>query len=295
MSQPIFKIVDKLPEKNLTTRMLSALDSVVPGEWKNIVGFENTIKLVTGEKDQTRIQKIGERAIALFNDKTQGYQSGLWLYQTVDSVQGLGGVATFLNKIGGSIKMLSFLQSITPSPETTQAVDFGVKLVTEVVAFCKINGIPGDRITDFVKSLADCRHEALMRMAALICVDGVLPLGPHFMDKALSLLDKTGVSGLAENKAFGKISSMIPGDTPDKQLGFIKEGVGGVQGWMKSFVDTKKLTTESITEKLHGIVTNVSSKADWIAAAVDVSTNYFEHTGIQTVARSLISRAAAEV
>ena len=230
MSQPIFKLVDKLPEKNLTTRMLGALDSVVPGEWKNIVGFENTIKHVTGEKDQARIQKIGERAIALYNDKTQGYQSGLWLYQTVDSVQGLGGMASFLNKVGGSVKFLGFLQSITPSPETTQAVDFGVKLVTEVVAFCKINGIPGDSISDFVKSLADCRHEALMRMAALICVDGVLPLGPHFMDKALSLLDKTGVSGLAENKAFGKINSMIPGDTPDKQLGFIKDGVDGVQG-----------------------------------------------------------------
>ncbi|MBS0266180.1 MAG: hypothetical protein JSS02_29895 [Planctomycetes bacterium] len=295
MSQAIYQIVDKLPEKNLTTRMLGALDSIVPGEWKNIVGFENTIKLVTGAKDQARIQKIGERAIALYNDKTQGYQTGLWLYQTVDSVQGLGGMASFLNKIGSSVGFLSFLQSITPSPETTQAVDFGVKLVTEIVAFCKINGIPGDGIGDFVESLADCRHEALMRMAALICVDGVLPLGPHFMDKALSMLDSSGVSGLAQNKAFGKISSMIPGGSTEKQLGYIKEGVTGVQGWMKSFVDTKQLTTESVTEKLRGVVSNVGSKADWIAAAVDVSTNYFEHTGTQTVARSLISRAAAEV
>jgi hypothetical protein len=86
-----------------------------------------------------------------------------------------------------------------------------------------------ERITDLVESLMDCRHERLMRMAALICVDGMLPLGPHFMDKALSLLDKTGVSGLAESKAFGKISTMIPGGTPEKQLAFIKEGVGGVQ------------------------------------------------------------------
>ena len=64
---------------------------------------------------------------------------------------------------------------------------------------------------------------------------------------------------------------------------------------MKSFVETKKLTTESITEKLHGVVSNIGSKADWIAAMIDVSTNYFEHTGTQTVARSLISRAAGEV
>src|SRR5262249_5469359 len=157
------------------------------------------IKHVTRETNQARIQKIGERAIALYNDKTQGYQRGLWLYQTVDSVQGLGGFASFVNKLGESVSFLGFLRKITPQADTTQAVDFAVKLVTEVVAFCKINGIPGDRITDFVESLADCRHEALMRMAALIAVDGVLPLGPDFMDKALSLLDKTGVAGLAEN------------------------------------------------------------------------------------------------
>jgi hypothetical protein len=295
MSKSIYQIVDDLPAKSLTTRLLGALDWVVPGEWQNIVGFENTIRHVTGEKDEKRIQKIGERAIALYNDKTQGYQRALWLYQTVDSVQGLGGFASFLDKIGESVKMLGFLRKITPQADTTQAVDFGVKLVTEIVAFCQVNGIPGDRITDFVESLADMRHEALMRMAALITVDGVLPLGPDFMEKALGLLDKTGVTGLQENKAFGKIGAMIPGETATKQLGFIKEGIGGVSGWMKSFVSRKNLTSESITSKLRGTIGNLESKGDWIAASVDMTTNYFEHTGIQSVARSLISRAAGEV
>lgn len=295
MSKSIYELVDDLPAKSLTTRLLSALDWVVPGEWQNVVGFENTIQHVTGEKDQQRIQEIGERAIALYNDKSQGYQRAVWLYQTVDTAQGLGGFATFLDKIGESVKFLGFLRKITPQADTTQAVDFGVKLVTEVVAFCKINGIPGDRITDFVESLADMRHEALMQMAALITVDGVLPLGPDFMDKALGLLDKTGVTGLQENKAFDQIKSMVPGGSPDKQLGFIKEGIGGVTGWMKSFVDQKNLTSESITSKLRGTIGNLESKGDWIAASVDMTTNYFEHTGIQSVARSLISRAAGEV
>ena len=93
-------------------------------------------------------------------------------------MQGLGGFASFVNKIGESVSFLSFLQKVTPQADTTQAVDFGVKLVAEIVAFCKINGIPGEGIGDFVESLADMRHEALMRMAALITVDGVLPLGP---------------------------------------------------------------------------------------------------------------------
>ena len=79
MSKPIYKIVDELPATNMTVRMLQALDWVVPGQWKNVVGFENTVKEVTGESDQAFIQKVGERAIALYNDKSQGYQRALWL------------------------------------------------------------------------------------------------------------------------------------------------------------------------------------------------------------------------
>ena len=47
MSQSIFKLVDELPKDNLTVKSLKALDFVIPGEWKNLVGFENTIRTVT--------------------------------------------------------------------------------------------------------------------------------------------------------------------------------------------------------------------------------------------------------
>jgi hypothetical protein len=36
------------------------------------------------------------------------------------------------------------------------------------------------------------------------------------------------------------------------------------------------------------------SKLDYVAAFLDMSTNYYEHTGTQTVARNLILRAAQE-
>ena len=39
--------------------------------------------------------------------------------------------------------------------------------------------IRGDGIGDFVKSLSDYRDEGLMRVAALVCLDGLLPLGPE--------------------------------------------------------------------------------------------------------------------
>jgi len=65
--------------------MLRSLDFVAPGQWQNVVGFENTIRTVTGETDESLIQQIGERAIYLYNDRSQGYQRAMWLYQTVDS------------------------------------------------------------------------------------------------------------------------------------------------------------------------------------------------------------------
>ncbi|NES87636.1 MAG: hypothetical protein F6K10_43480, partial [Moorea sp. SIO2B7] len=85
MSKPIFELVDELPTNNMTVKMLRALDFVVPGEWQNIVGFENMIREVTGEDDEEMIQQIGDRAVWLYNDKSQGYQRAMWLYQTVDS------------------------------------------------------------------------------------------------------------------------------------------------------------------------------------------------------------------
>jgi hypothetical protein len=295
MAQSIYKLVDDLPAKSMTTRMLGALDWVVPGEWKNIVGFENTIRAVTGETDQTRIQRIGERAIHLFNDKSQGYQSAVWLYQTVDSVQKLGGMAAFTNKLSTSFGFLKFLGRITPKSDTTQAVDFGIKTVTEIVAFCKINGIPGDSVGQFVESLADYRHEALMRMAALISVDGLLPLGPEFLDKTLSLLDKTGAGALEGNAAFQKIRSMIPGGNTADQMKFIQKGVGETKNWMGSFVQKHGLTPDKIVSNLRGKISGLDGKLDYVAAVIDMSTNYYEHTGVQSVARSLISRAAAEI
>src|SRR5262249_7914798 len=156
---PIFKLVDELPEKNLTTRMLDALDFVVPGQWRNLVGFEKTIKVVTGETDEAMVQKIGERAIALYNDRSQGYQRALWLYQSIESLSNALAAAALTNKVGEKFSFLHLLNRITPKSDRAQGIDFSLKLIVELVAFCQINGIPGDSIGDFVKSLADYEGE----------------------------------------------------------------------------------------------------------------------------------------
>ncbi|MDJ0649022.1 MAG: hypothetical protein QNJ60_09980 [Xenococcaceae cyanobacterium MO_188.B19] len=296
MSKPIFELVDNLPTNNLTVMMLKSLDFVVPGQWNNLVGFENTIREVTAETDQEMIQQIGDRAIWLYNDKSQGYQKAMWLYQTVDRADSALGTAALANKVGNKIPLVGgLLTKVTPNPDKAQALDLCIKLVVELVAFCQINGIPGDSIGDFVTSLADYSGESLMRMAALICVDGLIPLGPDFILKAQSILNNTSPKELGSNSTFKQVQELIPGNNTNSQLSFIGESFDSVKGWMSNFVEDRNLTPNAIFGKFQGFLEFSENKLDYVAAFLDMTTNYYEHTGTQTLARRLIERAVAEI
>jgi len=295
MSKPIQQLVDELPTGGLTISMLKALDFVAPGEWQNTVGFVNTIKLVTGEDDEDLIQQIGERAIYLFNDKSQGYQRALWLYQTVDTTDKALGAAALANKVGETIPLLGFLNAVTPKPDKAQTIDLCLKLVAELVAFCQINGIPGDSIGDFVSSLGEYSGESLIRMVALICIDCLIPLGPDFISKGLSLVSQTNPQELTQNSTFQSIQDAIPGDNPASKLNFIGESFDSAKGWMSGIVSGNNLTPQKVVSQLQSFTDIADDKLDYLAAFLDVATNYYEHTGTQTLARRLIERAVAEI
>lgn len=295
MSKPIFQLVDELPTNNITTMALKSLDFVVPGQWNNLVGFENTIRTVTGETDKALIQQIGDRAVYLYNDRSQGYQRALWLYQTVDKTDYALGAAALANKVSEKIPFLGFLDKMTPKADKAQTIDLCLKLVVELVAFCQINGIPGDSIGDFVASLADYSGESLMRMAALICFDGLIPLGPNFLMQAQSTLSGISPSELEQNQTFSQINDSIPGNNSAGKLNFIGQSFDSVKGWMSNFVASKNLTPEKVANNLQGFIEVADDKLDYLGAFLDVSTNYYEHTGTQTLARRLIERAVAEI
>ncbi|WP_009632757.1 hypothetical protein [Synechocystis sp. PCC 7509] len=295
MSKSIFELVNELPTNNLTVSMLRSLDFVAPGEWNNLVGFENTIRTVTGETDESLIQQIGERAIFLYNDRSQGYQRAMWLYQTVDSTDKALGAAALANKVGEAVPLLGFLNKLTPKADKAQTIDLTLKLVAELVAFCQINGIPGDSIGDFVGSLADYSGESLIRMVALVCVDGLIPLGPDFISKVQSNLSQTTPQDLEKSSTFQGINSEIPGGNPAGKLSFINQSFDSVKGWMSSLVTSHNLTPQNVVGNLQKFVTVADDKLDYLAAFIDVSTNYYEHTGTQTLARRLIERAVAEI
>ncbi|MDB9519455.1 hypothetical protein PN466_21150 [Roseofilum reptotaenium CS-1145] len=296
MSKPIFELVDELPIDNITIKSLRALDFVVPGEWNNLVGFENSIRTITGEEDEEMIQAIGDRAIELFNDKAEGYQRALWLYQTVSGAGRALGAVSLANMVGDKIPLVGgLLTSLTPKPGKAQTIDLSLKVVAELLGFCSINGIPGDSIGDFVGALGDYSGESLMRMAALVCFDGLIPLGPDFLGVAADWIGGLSTSDLEQNQGFRAIEDAIPGNDQESKLGFIGESFGSVSNWMGDFVSDRGITPTNVANSLQSFVEFSDDKLDYLAAFLDVSTNYYEHTGIQTLAHRLIERAVAEI
>ncbi|MGV0023592.1 hypothetical protein [Phormidesmis priestleyi] len=295
MSKPIFELVDELPTGGTTVTALNSLDFVIPGQWQNLTGFTNTIRAVTGETDDAMIQAIGDRAVYLYNDESQGYQRAMWLYQTVDNAAGALGAAAMANKIGQDISFLGFLGNLTPKPEKVQSLDLTIKLVVELVAFCQINGIPGDSIGDFLGALGDYSGESLMRMAALVCFDGIIPLGPDFINMGLSTISQTSPDELQKNQTFKSVSPLIPGGNPAGQLGFITQSFDSVKGWMSDFVGSRHLTQESLLSNVKKYVDISADKLDYVGAFLDVAVKYYTHTGTQTLARRLVERAVAEI
>ncbi|MEM9804753.1 MAG: hypothetical protein AAF959_05690 [Cyanobacteria bacterium P01_D01_bin.56] len=295
MSKSIYELVNELPQKNLTVFALRSLDKIVPGEWENIVGFENTIRKVTGESDTALIEQIGARAIQLYNDKSEGYQRAMWLYQTIDSTGRALGQAALAGKVTENVPFLSIVNRLTPKPEKAQTIDLCAKLVTEIVAFCKINGIPGDSVGDFVKALGDYGGESLIRMVALVCFDGLVPLGPNFIKQTETVLGNLTPKDLDSNPAFKAIKGAIPGGKTDDQLTFIGASFESVKGWMGDFVESKGITPQSVVANIKTFVDVADDKMDYFGAFLDISTNYYEHTGVQTLTRRLVERAVAEI
>ncbi|MGH1393175.1 MAG: Tudor-knot domain-containing protein [Trichormus sp.] len=293
MDKSIIQLVDELPADNITVKVLKAVDFVAPSQWNNLVGFDNSIRAITGETDPRIIQRIRDKAAALYQDPQQNYQSVIRLYQTVDKADTAMAAAALANKVGEKIGFLSFLSNITPKADITQTIDLVLKIAIEIIAFCKLNGIPQPNPQQFVNSLSNnYQGAALIRMVALVCLDGLLPLGPDFLSKIHELMSGNNTPGqITQNPVFLAVNSSIPGNNPTDKLGFITQGFNSVQGWIGGFVSQTGLTPQTIFSSLGNFIQIADDNLDFVAAFLDQTTNYYEHTGIQTVAYNVIQKA----
>ncbi len=177
---------------------------------------------------------------------------------------------------------------MTPKADTTQAIDAGIKFAGELVGFTLTNGLPGDSVGDFVTSLVNYGKEEKMRIAAWLAIDCVLPLGPDFITKILGALDGP-LETISENRVFKFVSGHLPGGLGE-QRDTIKRNVEESRGYLEGMVSSQNITQEGVLAKVKEYVAIADDKLDVAAAALDLGTNTFEHTGIQTVVRRVVAQ-----
>lgn len=292
-TENIAQLVDQLPESNVTTLLLDGLDFVVPGEWRNIRSFDRQIQEVTGVSDPAALAAHRQRAVQLYTDPAQNYRKAVQVYQLVDKADLALGAAALANKLGQRIPLLSFIGRLTPKADTTQAIDLAVKLAAEAVAFSLLNGLKYERLDQFGQALSTYSGASLMRLAAIVCVDGVIPLGPDFAQGVGQLLSRTRPADLQNNAVFQRVSQAIPGANAGAQLGFLQGALDNSKSWISGFVGRNALTRDKVLAGIGRFIQISDDVLDYVGAFLDASTNYVEHTGLQTVGRLVIERTRA--
>ena len=284
----------ELDESRLTPLLLEALDWVVPGEWEDIRTLDALVEDVVGEPDP----RVAAKAREIFEDPERPYQRALRIYQAIDRADQVAAGAVLANKVGGRITALSFLERFTPKPDTVQAIDAGLKLVGEIVAFGLLEGRPElsrEGLAELQQDLAEYVSTDRVRIAAWVVVDGVLPLGPAFVDLVSDKLDEVGHGGLADSALFAKLGDFVPGDSDADKHGFVVEALAAARAWVHQLVEDKGLTKELVHGKLLSVIQGFDEGSDYLAAAIDSTTAIYRHTGTLTVARACIEDALDEV
>jgi hypothetical protein len=282
-----------LANSRVTPAVLSALDYVVPGEWTNVTSLDEMIRTQLGVVDPVAVAQIRERAVALWQQKPH-YQRALTVFRAVDTADKAVAAAVAANTLGNTFSFLGFLDKLTPKPDTAQAIDAALKLAAEVAAFALLRGLPVHSLAEaqaFPAALATYAKADMMRLAAWITIDGMLPLGPEFVQKIVTTVQGVDTSVLTANPLFTAIKGYLPGGSPDEQKGFLVSTLGAGSSYVSQFVAARGLTQAGLASKLGGLVNVADKGMDALAVALDVSTDYFSHTGLQSVARVLVHDA----
>lgn len=290
----VIAALEALPTSGVTVAALQTLDRIVPGEWSNTTSFNAIIEEVSGESSPAVIAEIRQKAMVLELQPGAPYAQALQLYGLADTVDQVAAGAAVASQVGALFGNLGFLEKFTPKPETTQSVDAAMKLITEILAFGRMNGVSAtgpDGLARFVGALQDYARYDLIRIGGWVVFDGLLPLGPNFVQRISSTVSSVATSQLTSNPAFSTVSGKLPGDSPAAKQEFLVTAIDTTADWVGRFVEEHGLTQDKALSSLKQVMGAAGGASETLAAAIDATTTYTTHTGTQTVARTLARHA----
>lgn len=291
----VLERLDRLPRRDLTVLALKGISTLVPGDWQNITSANALIASVMGSDDPALIAQVRERADTLSRARHEGYGRALSLYDAVNRSQKAAGGLRLLANVGGVLPLIKRVANLTPTSDTLQAVDLGLKVAAEMLAFTQVNGLPGDSFAEFGASLNEYAGEARVRMAALICFDALLPLGDQALQRLDDLLGQVGQKELRLSPAYAGMAAMIPGRGDGAHLSFLRRGVDQWLGWAGGYASSLGLSGQKAVRALETTLGPWQGGFEQLATFLDAFTDTYQHTGVQAVARRLVERASAEI
>lgn len=293
MSSTLSHELSELSARSLTTLTLSALDFVTPGKYENVRNLEEMVKDVTGDVRVGRVQAIANHVDQLYAEDG-GARRAVFFYGLADSTDKMVAAASLANKVGEKFGALSFLEKLTPKSDTSQTIDLCLKLTCEALAHLSLRGLSRDAISQWAADLnreEQYGNEAALRLAAIVGIDGLIPLGPDFLSKIGEKLS-SGSVGWTEHPLFQKLAEHLPGGGSSEKAGFISSIVETSMAPLNSFIQKTGLTREKVVGSIQKVTDLSDGKLDYVAAFFDASTSYMSHTGVQTVARHLTAKGA---
>ncbi len=293
MSSTLSHELGELSARSLTTLTLTALDFVIPGKYENVRNLEDMVKDVTGDVRVGRVQAIANHVDQLYAEDG-GARRAVFFYGLADSTDKVVAAASLANKVGEKFGALSFLEKLTPKADTSQTIDLCLKLTCEALGHLSLRGLSKEAIGQWADDLnrnEQYGNEAALRLAAIIGIDGLIPLGPDFLSKVGEKLS-SGSLGWTENPLFQKLAEHLPGGGSAEKAGFISSILQKSLAPLNSFMEKTGLTRDKVVGSIQKVTDLSDNRLDYVAAFFDASTSYMSHTGVQTVARHLTSKSA---
>jgi hypothetical protein len=144
-------------------------------------------------------------------------------------------------------------------------------------------------------ALANSAKEDKMRLAAWVACDCFLPLGPDFMQKIIATVENAAESDFMQSGLFQRVSEFLPGGGFGEKKDLVTNNLKSAEGYVQGFVAERGMTHDGVLAKIKELIDVNEDRLDYAAAIIDMSTNYFQHTGTQSVARRVITRAYGEI
>ena len=282
----------QLSASGMTVTLLNALDFVIPGSYHNSTNLRDMVQLQANQPKAIRTMNITKEAERLYAED-EGAQRAMQLYKLTDQADKAVAAAALANKVGSTFKALSFLTRFTPKADTVQTIDLCLKVTVEAMAYLSLHGMSLSGVGDWAKMVTQAEtysNESALRMAALIGVDGLIPLGPDFVSKVTDTITGSSMAW-GDNALFKQISGFLPGGSVEEKASFIQGTFAAATTPIQSFIEKTGLTREKAIGQLKSFTDFSDDKLDYAAAFLDASTSYMTQTGVQTVARHFVGKA----